>query len=116
MPTEFRPARKAATSVEPVPAIGSRTVSPCLVKNSMNSWAMVSGNLAGCTSTPFLRGGGLWMNHDFWNFSQLLGSRLLSLLEGIPKLYRRDDPMEEYPGAFWSAVYNSHRTLQNLKM
>src|SRR3972149_8006363 len=69
MPYEWRPARNAAMSVEPVPAMGSRTVSPFFVKNSMNSCAIVSGNLAGCTSTPFLRGGGLWMNQDFWNFS-----------------------------------------------
>src|SRR4026207_1752124 len=79
MPYELRPARKAATSVEPVPAMGSSTVSPSRVKNSMNSCAMVSGNLAGCTNTPFLRGGGLWMNHDFWNFNQSLLVRLLSL-------------------------------------
>src|SRR3990172_5927947 len=79
MPTLFRPARKAATRVEPVPAMGSRTVSPVFVKNSMNSCAIVSGYLAGWTITPFLRGGGLWMNHDFWNFSHSLLVRLLSL-------------------------------------
>ena len=56
---------------------------PFFVKNSMNSCAMVSGNLAGCVSTPFLRGGGLWMNHDFWNFSHVLESSSLSLLIGI---------------------------------
>src|SRR5581483_3048796 len=83
MPYELRPARRAATKVEPVPAIGSSTISPFLVKNSMNSCAIVSGNLAGCTNTPFLRGGGLWMNHDFWNLSQVFGSRSLSLLVGM---------------------------------
>src|ERR1700675_598133 len=83
MPNELRPARSAATRVEPVPAMGSSTVSPCFVKNSMNSCAIVSGYLAGCTSAPFLRGGGLWMNHDFWNFSQVLESRLFSLFFGI---------------------------------
>ena len=80
MPKEFRPARKEATSVEPVPAMGSSTTCPRFVKNSMNSWAIVSGNLAGCLSTPFWRGGGLWMNQDFWNFNQVLESRSLSLL------------------------------------
>src|SRR5688500_16698811 len=79
MPYELRPARNAAISVEPVPAMGSRTVSPFFVKNSMNSCAIVSGNLAGCTSTPFLRGGGLWTNQDFWNFSHALLDRSLSL-------------------------------------
>src|SRR5512138_185747 len=83
MPYEFRPARRAATRVEPVPAIGSRTVSPRLVKNSINSCARVSGNFAGWTNTPFLRGGGLWTNHDFWNFSQRLESRSFSLLGGM---------------------------------
>ena len=63
-----------------MPAIGSSTVSPFLVKNSMNSCAIVSGNLAGWRSTPFLRGGGLWMNQDFWNLSQVFESRSLSLL------------------------------------
>jgi hypothetical protein len=49
----------------------------------MNSCAIVSGNLAGWTKTPFLRGGGLWINHDFWNFNQLFESRLFSLLDGM---------------------------------
>ena len=90
MPKEFRPLLNAATRVDPVPAIGSRTVCPFLVKNSMNSCAIVSGNLAGWRSTPFLRGGGLWMNQDFWNFSQVLESRSLSLLGMIfSKLWSR---------------------------
>src|SRR5215216_4520022 len=52
----------------------------------MNSCAIVSGNFAGWTSTPFLRGGGLWRNHDFWNFNQRLESRSFSLLEDICKI------------------------------
>src|SRR6266498_3065300 len=92
IPYEFRPARNAATSAEPVPAMGSRIVSPRLVKNSMNSCARVSGNFAGCTRTPFLRGGGLWMNHDFWNFNQLLESRSFNLLEGIFEIISQGRP------------------------
>ena len=63
-----------------MPAIGSSTVSPRLVKNSMNSCAIVSGNLAGWTSTPFLRGGGLWMNQDFWNLSQVFGIEVVEFI------------------------------------
>src|SRR5687767_15967230 len=91
MPYELRPARNAAISVEPVPAMGSRIVSPFFVKNSMNSCAIVSGNLAGCTSTPFLRGGGLCMNQDFWNFSQVFESRSFSLLNGIFEIIRSEE-------------------------
>src|SRR3989304_6572191 len=66
MPMLCRPARRQAINVDPVPTMGSRTVWPRLVKNSTNSWASVSGNLAGCRRTSLLRGGGLWRNHDFW--------------------------------------------------
>src|SRR3990172_8630420 len=74
MPYEWRPLRRAAIRVLPVPTIGSRTTCPRLVKNSMNSCASDSGNLAGWRNTSLLRGGGVWINQDFWNFSQDFGS------------------------------------------
>src|SRR3990170_4482220 len=80
MPMLCRPARRQAINVDPVPTMGSRTVWPRLVKNSTNSWASVSGNLAGCRRTSLLRGGGLWRNHDFWKRIHSFAVRSLSRL------------------------------------
>src|SRR3972149_1690374 len=80
IPNPWRPARRQATSVEPVPTIGSSTIWERLVKNSTNSCASVSGNFAGWRRTPLARVGGLWMNQDFWNLIHSFGSRSLSRL------------------------------------
>ena len=83
IPIPFLPERRQATMVLPVPAMGSRTVCPALVKNSTKLLARVSGNFAGWRSTPFLRGGGLCTNHDFWNFSHVLPSRSFKRLRKV---------------------------------
>jgi len=66
--------------VLPVPAMGSNTTWPDLVKKEINSITIDSGNLAGWRKTDFCLGGGLWINQDFWNFNHSLGDRSLSLL------------------------------------
>src|SRR3970040_368782 len=60
--------------------MGSSTRWPRLVKNSTNSCARVSGNLAGCRRAWRCRGGGLWTNQDFWKRSHSLGLKSLRRL------------------------------------
>ena len=47
-PSDRRPSRAHAITVEPVPARGSGTSWPARVKNRTRRWASASGNVAGC--------------------------------------------------------------------